>query len=81
VFVVGFSPCTSMGLQAHPDHRHVEVKNPLVNLKKTKTEENSAAIMQRLAEEMRFRIMEATAQRGGSETFLHWLRSDAVKKA
>jgi hypothetical protein len=44
-------------------------------------DEDSAARMQRLAEEMRFRLKEAMAQRGGSEAFLHWLRSDGVKKA
>jgi hypothetical protein len=49
--------------------------------KKAANQEDSAARMQRLAEEMRFRIMEATAQRGGSEAFLHWLRSDGGKKA
>jgi hypothetical protein len=44
-------------------------------------EEDSAAKVQRLAEEMRFRLKEAMAQRGGSEAFLNWLRSDGVKKA
>jgi hypothetical protein len=37
--------------------------------------------MQRLAEEMRFRIKEAMVQRGGSEAFLSWLRTDDAKKA
>jgi hypothetical protein len=53
----------------------------LLNQTKTIKEEDSAARMQRLAEEMRFGIKEATAQHGGSETFLHWLRSDGGKKA
>jgi hypothetical protein len=53
----------------------------LVNQMKTIKEEDSAARVQRLAEEMRFRLKEAMAQRGGSEAFLHWLRSDGMKKA
>lgn len=44
-------------------------------------EEDSAKRMQRLADEMRFRIRESMAQRGSSEAFLHWLRSDAAKQA
>lgn len=45
--------------------------------KKTKpNEENPAAKAKRLAENLRFRLKEASAQRGGSEAFLHWLRSD-----
>jgi hypothetical protein len=59
----------------------VEVINPVVNVKNAEKEENSAARMQRLAEEMRFRIREAMAQRNGSEAFLNWLRSDDGKKA
>ena len=43
-------------------------------------EENSAARMQKMAEEMRFRLKEAMAQRGDSEAFLRWLRSDGAKK-
>ena len=70
-----------MGTRAHPDHRHVEVINSVVNVKQADKEENSAARMQRLAEEMRFRIREAMAQRNGSEAFLNWLRSDNAKKA
>jgi len=70
-----------MGMWDHPVQRHVEEINPVVNVKKAETEENSAARMQRLAEEMRFRIREAMAQRNGSEAFLHWLRSDEAKKA
>jgi hypothetical protein len=55
----------------------------LVNQMKTLTvkEEDSAAKVQRLAEEMRFRLKEAMAQRGGSAAFLDWLRSDGFKKA
>jgi hypothetical protein len=44
-------------------------------------EENPAAKAKRLAERLRFRLKEASAQRGGSEAFLHWLRSDAKKGA
>jgi hypothetical protein len=53
----------------------------LVSQIKTVKEEDSAARVKRLAEEMHFRLKEAMAQRGGSEAFLHWLRSDGVKKA
>jgi len=60
----------------------------VVNIKKSAKEEDSpvnqqdsAARVQRLAEEMRFRLKEAMAQRGGSDAFLHWLRSDSGKKA
>jgi hypothetical protein len=77
----GCFPFTDDGLRAHPVQRHVEVDKPVVNEKKAENEESSAARMQRLAEEMRFRIKEAMAQRGGSEAFLHWLRSDGGKKA
>jgi hypothetical protein len=40
-----------------------------------------AARARRSAEQLRFRLREAMAQRGGSEAFLHWLRSDAGKQA
>ena len=53
----------------------------MVSQIKTVKEEDSAARVKRLAEEMHFRLKEAMAQRGGSEAFLHWLRSDGVKKA
>ena len=73
-------PILSIGIQ--------EVTNPLVKLKRAIQEENaaveqenSAVHMQKMAEEMRFRLKEAMAQRGGSEAFLHWLRSDGRKKA
>jgi hypothetical protein len=65
-----------------------EVSNPLVKFKSAVQqedvlvveEENSAARMQKMAEEMRFRLKEAMAQRGDSEAFLRWLRSDGAKK-
>jgi hypothetical protein len=44
-------------------------------------ENDSAVKAKRLAEEMRFRLKEAMAQRGESEAFLHWLRSGAEKGA
>jgi hypothetical protein len=59
---------------------NVEVTDKLINNKQSKIEENSAAKMQRLADEMRFRIKEAMAQRGGSQAFVHWLQSDEGKK-
>jgi hypothetical protein len=47
--------------------------------KKLSTELDSAAKMQRLADEMRFRIREAMAQRNGSAAFLSWLKSNEEK--
>ena len=44
-------------------------------------EEDSAAKVQRLAEQMRFRMKEAMAQRGSSEAFVHWLQTADGKKA
>ncbi|HXR38750.1 MAG TPA: hypothetical protein VN776_06640 [Terracidiphilus sp.] len=52
----------------------------LVNEKKAANEADSAAKLQKLAEERRFRQKEAMAQRGGSEAFLRWLRTDGGKK-
>lgn len=42
---------------------------------------NPALRAKRSAEQLRFRLKEAMAQRGGSEAFLHWLRSDGGKRA
>jgi hypothetical protein len=53
----------------------------LENDKAKQNEENPAAKAKRLAEKLRFRLKEASAQRGGSEAFLHWLRSDGKKGA
>jgi hypothetical protein len=53
----------------------------LISEKKASQEQDSAAKLKKQAEEMRFRIREAMAQRNGSEAFLHWLRSDSGKKA
>ena len=55
--------------------------NPLENEKKPAKEQDSSAKVQKLAEQMRFRLKEAMAQRGGSEAFVHWLQSDGGKKA
>jgi hypothetical protein len=50
------------------------------DVKKPPQEENPAARTKWLAEQMRFRLKEALAQRGGSEAFLHFLRSDGAEK-
>jgi hypothetical protein len=42
---------------------------------------DTAVQVQKLAEQMRFRLKEAMAQRGNSEAFLHWLRSSDAKNA
>jgi hypothetical protein len=47
----------------------------------TPTEEAAAARAKWLAEQMKFRLKEAMAQRGGSEAFLQWMRSDEGKTA
>jgi hypothetical protein len=65
---------------AHSDDLNVEDRK-LVNEKKIAKEEDSAAKVQKLAEQMRFRLKEAMAQRGRSDAFLHWLQSDGGKKA
>jgi hypothetical protein len=57
----------------------VEVSNLLDNDKKAPKEADSAAKAKQLAEKLRFRLKESMAQRGGSEDFLHWLRSDGKK--
>ena len=59
----------------------LNVKKSAVGLDSPMKQEDSAARVQRLAEEMRFRLKEAMAQRGGSDAFLHWLRSDGSRKA
>jgi hypothetical protein len=42
---------------------------------------NPAARAKRSAEQLRFRLKEAMAQRGAPEAFLHWLRSNSEKHA
>jgi hypothetical protein len=42
---------------------------------------NPAARARRSAEQLRFRLKEAMAQRGAPEVFLHWLRSNGGKHA
>jgi len=66
---------------AHSVLLDTEVLNEMEIKKNAANEEDSAKRMQRLAEEMRFRIRESMAQRGGSEAFLNWLRTDAGKQA
>ena len=51
------------------------------NCKIASKQEDSAAKAKRLAEQLRFRMKEAMAQRGDTEAFLHWLRTDAKKTA
>jgi hypothetical protein len=53
----------------------------VTNTKKAAKEDPSTAQVQKLAEQMRFRLKEAMAQRGDSEAFLHWLQTDNAKKA
>jgi hypothetical protein len=56
-------------------------RNPLENTKKSPKEEDSTARAKWLVEQLRFRMKEAMAQRGGSEAFLHFLRSEGGKSA
>lgn len=44
-------------------------------------EDDAATRAKRTAEQLRFRLKEAMAQRGGSEAFLNWLRTDGGKHA
>jgi hypothetical protein len=67
---------TSLILQAHPVEGQKGGKIPLENLKREPKAEDAAAKARQLAEKLRFRLKEAMAQRGGSEAFVHWLRSD-----
>jgi hypothetical protein len=48
----------------------------LENVKSAPQEQDSSAKAKQLAEKLKFRLKEAMAQRGGSEAFVHWLRSD-----
>jgi hypothetical protein len=61
-----------------------EAEDPLENRVLTPgpapRQEEVAAKAKRLTEQLRFRMKEAMAQRGGSEAFLHWLRSDGGKR-
>jgi hypothetical protein len=43
--------------------------------------DSSAAKAKQLAERLRFRMKEAMAQRGGSEAFVRWLKSDGKRSA
>ena len=57
------------------------LENTKVAAEEAPKQEDSAARAKWLAEQLRFRLKEAMAQRGGSEAFLHWLRSDGEKHA
>jgi hypothetical protein len=61
--------------------RNTSLENTEVAPREAPRQEDSAAKAKRLAEQLRFRLMESMAQRGGSEAFLHWLRSDGEKHA
>jgi hypothetical protein len=56
-------------------------KNSLENMKKAPKSEDSPATAKQLADKLRFRLKEAMAQRGGSDAFVHWLRSDGKRSA
>ncbi len=60
---------------------NVTLDNMKVAADEAPKHEDSAARAKRLAEQLRFRMKEAMAQRGGSEAFLHWLRSGDGKHA
>ena len=62
--------------KAHSDDLDGEVRKPVEIKKTTGRDEDSAAKVRRLAEQMRFRLKEAMAQRGSSEAFVHWLQTD-----
>jgi hypothetical protein len=61
--------------------RNTPLENMKVTAEQAPKREDSAARAKRLAEQLRFRLRESMAQRGGSEAFLHWLRSDSGKRA
>jgi hypothetical protein len=56
-------------------------KSSLENVKIAPKAGDSAAKARELAEKLRFRLKEAMAQRGGSDAFVHWLRSDHGKRS
>jgi hypothetical protein len=60
-------------------------EHPLENIKvmdkRAPRNEDSAVRARRLAEQLRFKLREAMAQRGRPDAFLHWLRSDGGKNA
>lgn len=56
-------------------------KSPLDSLKSAPGADSSAAKAKQLAEKLRFRMKEAMAQRGGSEAFVRWLKSDGKRGA
>jgi hypothetical protein len=70
-----------MFIPSYPDENPMQRQTPLENSKTKPSEENSTANAKLLADKLRFRLKEASAQRGGSEAFLHWIRSDSKKEA
>jgi hypothetical protein len=63
------------------DMGEYSLENSKVMERQAPKQEDSAARAKRLAEQLRFRLKESMAQRGGSEAFLHWLRSEGEKSA
>jgi len=66
---------------AHSDDNRSARTISLENTKIAQNDKDSAVKAKKLAEQMRFRLKEAMAQRGGSEAFLHWLRTGNEKSA
>jgi hypothetical protein len=57
------------------------LENTKMAVEEAPKQANQAAPARRSAEQLRFRLKEAMAQRGAPEAFLHWLRSDGGKHA
>ena len=57
------------------------LENTKMAVEEAPKQANPAAHAKRSAEQMRFRLKEAMAQRGAPEAFLHWLRSNGGKHA
>ncbi len=70
-----------MAFKKRCDDKRSAGESTLEKSKAGQREKDSAAKAKKLAEQMRFRLKEAMAQRGGSAAFLHWLRSGGEKSA
>ena len=57
------------------------LENSKIAVEEAPRKVNPAARAKRTAEQLRFRLKEAMAQRGAPEAFLHWLRSNGEKHA
>ena len=57
------------------------LENSRIAVEEAPRKANPAARAKRTAEQLRFRLKEAMAQRGAPEVFLHWLRSNGEKHA